>query len=426
MRSKRLKHLADIRVSTVDKKSLDGQTPVALCNYTDVYYNDRIVADLPFMVATATAEQIAKFTLHAGDVLITKDSETADDIAVPAYVPTDLPGVLSGYHLAALRPRSELLDGRYLYWALSSRPVKDQFTLAASGVTRFGLRHEAIGSAQIPLPSISEQRAIAADLDRETAEIDTLADRKSRLIELLHQRRAALSRDLVSGGLMDAPRSSTGLAWIPTVPQHWDVVRLGARYEVQLGKMLDEAAATGLHPAPYLRNVNVQWDHIDETDLKVMDFDADDRRRYALQAGDLLVCEGGEVGRAAVWDGESGSCFYQKALHRVRPRTERDISRFLMHVLSVSAGIGVFRAEGNKSTIVHLTAEKLRAHRFPFPPREEQLQIVERIDAGLAHLNRLQRDLHSQIELLRERRAALVTQAVTGGSASSSQLVTGP
>ncbi|MBK8003908.1 MAG: hypothetical protein IPK12_08155 [Gemmatimonadetes bacterium] len=84
--------MAQIFPSNVDKKSYDGQQPVRLCNYTDVYYNERITADLELMAATATPEQVERFTLRANDVLITKDSETADDIAVAAFVPADMPG----------------------------------------------------------------------------------------------------------------------------------------------------------------------------------------------------------------------------------------------------------------------------------------------------------------------------------------------
>lgn len=88
--------LASVKVSTVDKKSYEDELPVSLCNYTDVYYNDEITGTLDFMRATASCSQVANFTVRAGDVVITKDSETSDDIGRPAYVPRDLPGVVYG------------------------------------------------------------------------------------------------------------------------------------------------------------------------------------------------------------------------------------------------------------------------------------------------------------------------------------------
>ena len=140
----RLKHLARITVSNVDKKTASDEQSICLCNYTDVYYNERITADLPFMEATASADQIDRFGLRGGDVLLTKDSETPDDIAVPAYVDADLPGVVCGYHLALLRPSPDV-DGRYLFWALTSRSSREQFSALANGITRFGIRYDSFG-----------------------------------------------------------------------------------------------------------------------------------------------------------------------------------------------------------------------------------------------------------------------------------------
>src|SRR4051812_31824421 len=104
MIEERLKHIATVRISNVDKKSIEGDTPVRLCNYTDVYYRDRITRNSEFMRATATPDQRTTFALRRGDVLLTKDSETADDIGVSSYVADDLPDVLCGYHLALIRP----------------------------------------------------------------------------------------------------------------------------------------------------------------------------------------------------------------------------------------------------------------------------------------------------------------------------------
>ena len=187
----RLKTVAKIRISNVDKKTVADQVPVRLCNYVDVYYNDRIAKDIGFMSATATEDQIARFTLRRGDVLITKDSETPDDIAVPALVNEDLPGVVCGYHLAQVRPGA-MLDGDYLARAFASHGLRDQFRIAANGVTRFGLTSGAIGDSLFPLPPLVEQRAIAAFLDQGTGTIDRLLGKKKRLAEWLREERESL------------------------------------------------------------------------------------------------------------------------------------------------------------------------------------------------------------------------------------------
>ena len=135
---KRLKRICNVFPSNVDKKSQEGETPVVLCNYTDVYYNEKITSALEFMVATATTDQIAKFTLRAGDTIITKDSETADDIAVAAYVPEDLPGVVCGYHLSMVRPLSDA-SGAFITRLFGSVYAKSRFATLANGLTRVGL-----------------------------------------------------------------------------------------------------------------------------------------------------------------------------------------------------------------------------------------------------------------------------------------------
>jgi len=111
-----LKAAAAVAFSGVDKLTEEGESPVLLCNYTDVYRNEQITRNLVFMKATASPNEIARFTLRKGDVLMTKDSETPDDIGVPAWVSEDLNGVVCGYHLAMLRPRPEVADGAFLYW----------------------------------------------------------------------------------------------------------------------------------------------------------------------------------------------------------------------------------------------------------------------------------------------------------------------
>ena len=107
----RLKRLANVRASNVDKLTVETQKRVLLCNYVDVYKNERITREIPFMSASATKDQIETFELKAGDVLMTKDSETPNDIGIPAYVPSELAGVVCGYHLSLIRPKCRMLFG---------------------------------------------------------------------------------------------------------------------------------------------------------------------------------------------------------------------------------------------------------------------------------------------------------------------------
>lgn len=178
--------------------------------------------------------------------------------------------------------------------------------------------------------------------------------------------------------------------------------------------MLDAKRITGNHSVPYLRNVDVQWDRVNVDDLPVMDIAPEEYERYTLQHGDLLVCEGGEMGRAAIWSGELARCGFQKALHRLRPRREdRDVPRFMHYALRAAVQGNAFD-DGHLSTIAHLTGEKLRTHRFPFPPVEEQEALVTFLDTGLMRIDRAISGVRRQAELLHEYRTRLIADVVTG------------
>jgi type I restriction enzyme S subunit len=207
----------------------------------------------------------------------------------------------------------------------------------------------------------------------------------------------------------------SGIEWLGEVPRHWTVAPVYARYAVELGKMLDAKRITGKHLMPYLRNVDVQWDHVSVLDLPEMDIEPAERLRYTLKKGDVLICEGGEVGRAAIWEGELDDCAYQKALHRVRPESLEELPRFLLYVMRSVADGGVFAAGANANTIDHLTATQLRHHRLPFPPGAEQRAIATFLDRETGRLDELISKKERLIELLQEKRSALITRAVTKG-----------
>jgi type I restriction enzyme S subunit len=180
---RRLTEVTYIRFSNVDKKHKPSEQSVFLCNYTDVFNNDYIHSGLHFMEASATIGEVGKFTLRKDDVIITKDSETREEIAEPCVVTEDLENVICGYHLAILRPMGGVVSGFFLKDVLRSSSVHRQFVKQANGVTRFGLTQAAVRNALVPVPSIEEQRKIAA--------VFRICDRE---IELFTQKRDALQR----------------------------------------------------------------------------------------------------------------------------------------------------------------------------------------------------------------------------------------
>jgi type I restriction enzyme S subunit len=198
---RRLRNLTELRVSNVDKHSKDGEIPVRLCNYTDVYKNSVITTDMPFMAASATSEEIATFNIRVGDVIITKDSEDWRDIGVPAVVAQTADDLVCGYHLAILRPKTDFISGCFLFYALQCRSAVIQLNLAAKGVTRFGLSQGAIKSLSLAVPTMDEQEKIVLFIEDATVSLNGLINRAQREIDLIREYRTRLITDVVTGKL---------------------------------------------------------------------------------------------------------------------------------------------------------------------------------------------------------------------------------
>ena len=241
--------IADFTISNVDKKTKPSETPVRLCNYTDVYYNQYIRSDMDFMDATATDREISRCSLFEGDVVITKDSEKDDDIGVPAYVAENIDDLVCGYHLVILRPKPDKVDGAYLFYSLNAREAQHQFHARANGVTRFGLRKADIGTVTVPVPPLPEQRRIAHILGT----LDDKIELNRRMNETLEEMARAVFKDwFVDFGPVRAkmegreaylPEEVWGLfpdrfveSELEEVPEGWGLRRLGDFGEVVTGK----------------------------------------------------------------------------------------------------------------------------------------------------------------------------------------------
>ena len=411
----RLRYMTEMRVSNVDKHTKEYELPVRLCNYVDVYNHEHITEEVAFMQATATFAEINRFRLEIDDVLITKDSETWDDIGVPALVEHVADDLICGYHLAQLRPVKSLLNGEFLLRALQSPVVSCQFHVEAKGVTRYGLTQNSIESAHLPLPPLAEQRAIAAFLDRETAKIDALVSKKERLIELFQEKRTALISRAVTKGLdPNVPMKDSGIEWLGDVPEHWEVAAAKRLFSIQLGKMLQNTPESPADAeVSYLKAQNIQWFQVVTEDIPTMWASQYEKSKFGIEQGDLLVCEGGEGGRCAILRKQIDNCIIQNALHRVRPRGQ-SLNTFLQYVMSAVNAAGWFDVLNEKATIAHFTKEKFDALAIPSPPPAEQRAIADYLDRETEKLDNLVATVHEAIELLREKRTALISAAVTG------------
>lgn len=424
--AKRLKTSATYCVSNVDKVPSEEEAPVRLCNYTDVYYNDRIRPDMGLMETTATADEIHQFGLQVGDVVITKDSEEWNDIAVPALVVESAPDLVCGYHLAILRPKENVLGGRFLLRAMQACAVNQQFQIAATGVTRYGLPKSSIGEAWLPLPPLDEQGAIADFLDRETAKIDTLAEKKRTLIERLKEKRSVLvSRTLSRGLPPDAARAvgldpnpkiePSGIEWIGQVAMHWKVkpLKRGVQFVEGPGIMAMDFLDDGV---PLLRIASISGRTATLEGCNYLSLDTVKKKwiHFRVRRGDLLISGSASTGFCSEVDEATIGAVPYTGIIIIRPRA-RESERAFLRWFFVSNQFNA-QAELAKtgSTIQHFGPSHLSRMVIALPPLEEQHAIADFLDREAEQIDQMITKVESAIERLQEYRTALITAAVTG------------
>ena len=389
-----LRHLADIRVSNVDKKSRGHEQPVRLVNYTDVYYGDRITPDLELMRATASTDQVRNFGLRCGDVLITKDSESANDIGVPALVDDVTHEMVCGYHLAILRPRQGIIDSRFLYWSLNSAYIRSQMEITATGITRFGLRTEAIGQAKIDVPPYSAQHRIADYLDTYASRIDALIAAKRRQQELLEQRRSIL------------PEATLAMLRLsePMVP---------------LKHLVGERNARNVsNSSSVLLSVSIHHGVVPRSETYENRPQPDDLTSYKLcKPGNIVV------NRMRAFQGGVGEARHDGVVspdYTVLRVNDRMISGYLHFVMRSSWFVsemtqrlrGIGSTDQGQVRTPRINFVDLGEIRVPVPSRRSQQEFVSDLIVKEADITRALNLQDKQIDLLVERRQALVTSAV--------------
>lgn len=257
----------------------------------------------------------------------------------------------------SLVPDASRVHNKYLYhWLKTNRKRLEDL---GNGATFKEVSKSVVSRVEIPLPPIPEQRRIAAILDK----ADSLREKRRQAIAKLDELLKSVFIEMFGDPV--------------TNPKGWPIVDFDEVCKTRLGKMLDEKKQTGLHRRPYLRNANVQWDYLDLSSVFEMDFDEKEREIFRLRTGDLLICEGGEVGRTAVWRNELPECYFQKALHRGRPNLDKTTPEYLLYLMWFYAKWGGLKDHVTSVTIAHLTGEKLKLVKIPLPPISLQRNFTE-------------------------------------------------
>ena len=403
---KRLRHVAIFNNSNVDKKSYDDQADVKLCNYTDVYYNEFITPDLEFMNATASESEIEKFRLAEGDVIITKDSEDPNDIGIPALVKQDMHDVVCGYHLTVIKSHEFDLSG-FIHRSIQSHPTKAHFFVESPGITRFGLDQDAIGDIPVCIPPKEHRSTIVSAINTEINRINTLITKKTRFIELLKEKRQALITHVVTKGLNpNVHMKDSGVEWIGKIPEHWEVKPFFSLLtelkrkntglvetnilSLSYGRVIQksENRNMGLVPESY-----ETYQIVEQGEVVFRFTDLQNDKRSLRSA---LVQERGII----------SSAYMAVSLRNI----DSNYFSWLMRSYDLCK---VFYGMGG-GVRQSLKFEDVRRLQVLVPPKEEQAEIAAHVDRQLAHNDSLVEKTERSINLLKERRSAFITAAVTG------------
>jgi type I restriction enzyme, S subunit len=289
-------------------------------------------------------------------------------------------------------------DPRFIYYFLEFLDL-GKFT---GGVSVPTLNRNTVHPLDVELPNVQEQRAIAHALDA----VRQARESRQEELALERERKAALMNHLFTYGTRSEPTKQTEIG---TIPESWCVTRLIERYETQLGKMLSQKARQGRNSKPYIRNANVKWGRVDIKDVFKMDFTEAEQERFRLRRYDLLVCEGGEIGRTAVWLDELPECFFQKAIHRLRPKSTDVLAHFILYWMEWAFRLAnVYRVQGTKTTIAHLPQDKLEQLKIPQPDTEEQKRIISILNCCDLTVEALEKEIYLLDEFFTAMRGELM------------------
>jgi len=417
---KKLKYIALVQPSNVDKKTNEGEQDVLLCNYVDVYKNEFIDDSINFMEATANENEVEKFRLQNGDVLITKDSETPQEIAIPAYVKIEKPNLLCGYHLAQIRSFPYVLYGEYLFRLFQAKDFNINFEIAANGITRYGLGIDAVKDVGVILPPLSEQTAIAAYLDDKTAQIDSLISKKQKMIELLKEELIAEINHTVTKGLNpDVKMKDSGVEWIGDIPVHWDIARItnvckifgriGYRGYTISDIVQEGEGVVSLSPSNILGQVIVHkedtyitWEkYFESPEIQIFPDDI------------VLVKTGSTIGKVAIIPPGEPEMTLNPQL--VVLKNILQYPKFLYYIMTASyfqSYFDIYTAGGSTPAI---SQEKINNFRIVFPASvSEQTSISNYLDDKTTEFDLTIKKIGSEIELLQQYRTALISEVVSG------------
>ena len=401
-RTEPLKGVAEIRLSNVDKKSNLGEQPVRLCNYVDVYSCEYVTEDIKFMEATATAAEVQRFCIERGDVLITKDSETPDDIGIPAAVIEQIPNLVCGYHVALIKPKRDEIDPIYLAKQLETVDTARYFGRLANGSTRYSLSSLSIANTPIRLAPLPQQQRIAEILTT----VDEAIEHTEALIAKTQQIKASLMHDLFTRGVTpdgrlrppreDAPQlyKESPLGWIP---KEWAILPLNKLADIRPSNV-DKKSNLGEQPVRLCNYMDVYSCEYVTEDIEFMEATATaaEVQRFCIERGDVLITKDSEtpddigIPAAVIEQIPNLVCGYHVAL--IKPKRDEVDPIYLAKQLETVDTARYFGRLANGSTRYSLSSLSIAntpIRLAPLPQQQRIAKILTTVDEAIEHTEAL-------------------------------------
>jgi len=290
-------------------------------------------------------------------------------------------------------------DRCYLAWLLRQSETVAEAMRYKTGTRMPRADMDELFRMLVPLPPLAEQKRIAVRV-------------QELMVEVEHARTACEAQLEAAKAL---PSAYLRQVFESEEAKNWERRMLGELFHVQQGVAMSPARREGISPHPFLRTLNVLWGHIDLSMLDEMDFTDEEVAKLSLKSNDLLVCEGGEVGRTAIWRGELRVCLYQNHVHRLRRLNDNVVPDFYMYWMQAAFKVfGVYSGLESKTTIPNLSGSQLKSFKVPRPSIEEQKRIASELRDKISQAEKLKVAIEKQLEAINALPQAILKKAFIG------------
>jgi len=396
-----------------DLKSSDYiDNGVPLIQLNNIRDSKHLMQNMKF-ITEEKKQQLIRHLVIPNDIVIAK---MAEPVARCAIVIDEYAEYVIVADCVKLTPNLEMVDRSYLVWAINSENVKINAELVSTGTTRIRINLGELKKLKVPYPPMSEQIKIAHFLDHKTAKIDTLIDKQQQLIELLKEKRQAVISHAVTKGLNpNAPMRDSGVEWLGEVPEHWEIKKLKYLVNESLMYGANEAALDVNFENPRFVRITDVKDDGSLKDDTFRSLNEELAKPYLLKDGDILLARtGGTVGKSFMYSESWGRCCFAGYLIKASLNQSVLKAEWFYRYTQTQYYWEWIASSQIQATLPNVSADKYNGFLIAVPPIKEQIEILNNLQTDIKRFDEIISKAELVIQLMKERRTALISAAVTG------------